>query len=818
MKQLFYTSCKPQEGLKGRAGLQVRAASRNAGEFALQAAVRYAYYFLPLGEEFRPDLVKPEDAPIRLAFLQTPELGPAAVHAVYYGLDPASGRPGNPFVHMVWQDEAEQLDAYRVLLSWQSPFWQTDAQGRGQELEDVARLPDDGLDESVLRECAEEEGWREQVSFLLNAFLQLEEGQQVFLVGEPFQIVGLLLAVARLVPGGARRQLTFTTYERDVEGQSAKFVGTTWGKLGSGYDLPDHCYAGRGVTLNLKSGRRSSGLAELEYTRHAVRALCEEKLESDVDPFLRFCDECGLTSPRDLQAAFRSFAPALSPTDLGRADLEAVFRYPPLARHAFESSAFRLQLLAVMESDPPLVGEFAAPLRAHLAAQPEAAAALAEQAYQDLLERARAGATARFDSFRQHILPLLGGAPNLLLRLFRELADQQQPLPCQSLPAATWLSLNGIWQSDRQTLAEKAPLARWLLAGDADQFQQLLAAVGDRQLLLRIWSLNLRQGLRPSADTLRQFFAEPGFVALVLQNLAQRHPHALPHATRLLDTAPAGYLLQLLEQTDEPDLGWLLPLLDGLDIRDGETLLKKYGAALLPRAAGEPAWDRFLTRLEAADHALLVRHKRVAEVYETALEQGCLSDRQLGQRIRGWGFVQQLLEQGFLLARPAELQKRLEPIQSDLETLEDGKYLDDLFLTLARAGDAQEAVFKFGPALLSSTARETALLRSWQGICRAVLADRRLAREQGFVKQLLRIRAGVIAPKQEDRELFQNQPVLDDAGVVLVKGLPSRTREAINKECRQWPRRSQELWREWSDANQSLYTRFRNWLGRRGQV
>jgi len=595
MKQLYYTSCKQGAGLQGRAGLQVRAASPGVTENTLRAATRYCYYYLPFGDEFRPDILSPQDAPIRFAFLQTQELGPIALQAVYFGVDPASGRPGNPFVHMVFEDVDKKLDALKVLASWRSPFWQADAKDSGKELEPVASLPGDGLADEALIEYTKHEGWSKKVAFLLNAFLQIDTVQQIFIVGEPSEIIGMLFAVARLIPPGMRRTLSFSTYERDVEGQVAKFVGTTWGKTAAVRDLPEYLYSGRAVSLNLKTGRSSDGVQDLSYTGFAIEALNQDTLSESVDPFLSLCEKSQVAEPRHLESVYKHIF-AQTSDSLDEQDMEAVFRYPALKGHALRIDTFCTKLVAALEEESEHLAKFVDPLTSHISTDKEAATAFSNGLFAALLNRINSGGSKQLEVLLRQALPILPDANQLLVRVFRHFADQQRP-PYQAMPLEKWLFLVQIWLDTRLVADDTSRMNRWLLSSDADGLGQLLNLVSDGDTQLRIFKLNLENGVRPKSEA--------------------------------------------------------------------------------------------------------------------------------------WGA---------------------------------------LFVQLARDGDALSAVFEFGPAIISSEPPTAAIVRdAWQKLCDAVCSDKKSREDQGFLKDLFRIRLGVIGPDESSRAIFLEDHKLETVGKKLLR-------------------------------------------------
>ncbi len=805
MKQLFYTSCKQGDGLQARAGLQIRAASDDVGEQAMHAAVKYCYYFLPFGDEFRPDIVKPEDAPIRFAFLQTPELGAVALQAIYYGIDPASGRPGNPFVHLVFQDESKMLDGYRVLASWQSPFWMRDAKGAGKQLSEVGELPQDGLDDSILSECAEEEQWRDNVEFLVRAFLQLEESQQIFIVGDPPDIVGMLLAVARVLPVGLRKKLSFSTYERDIEGQLAKFVGTTWGTLPSQRDLPEHCYAGRAVTLNLKSGRRSEGLMDLSYTGFAVEAICDGALETTLDPFLAFCDRCGLAEARDLQLLFETYYPARSQKRLDAANLDAVLRYAVLTKHAFSSQEFCDEMVGMLEGDAELLERYTEPVRTSLTGHEEAKDAFSEYMFEAFLNRAEDGAIARLSLLREAVLPLLPTEQQILVRVFRHFADQQQS-PSRRLAGEVWLYLCRIWLGMPEAQQDGPRFAGWLVAEDAQALVGLVRSVSDQSMQLRVLQLNFVKSEEAASGALRRLLGNTELVGDLLQQVADAGSEHLDRVVKAIrSSARAGYLLELMSAVDRPDTGWILPLLPTLGARDGERFLVDYGRWMLEGCGDTEDFQAFLTRIEAQDHKLLIGKKEVWQLYRECTRRGLLSDEQLLRRIRAWELVDLLIEQGFQGQQVPEIRGQLQCI---LPVIRGAKIDEQLFISLARDGNAVDAVFDWGPAIVTSEQPSPSDIRlAWLNLCEAVLADKRAASDRHFVTTMFRIRVGAVAPDENARQVFLVEPRLERPGVRLLKKMPQKYRAGLNRESRQWPEASQEAWQNWTKRSEGLLTK-----------
>ena len=120
VKQLYYTSCEAGKSVGGSSGFQVRAASFGLSPDRIRAALRYVGYSLPPTME--PTESTAATAPVRLALLDTPDVGRLLCQSRYVGKDPTTGRYGNFFTHLLF-DVPDELDGGRAILCWGNSFW-----------------------------------------------------------------------------------------------------------------------------------------------------------------------------------------------------------------------------------------------------------------------------------------------------------------------------------------------------------------------------------------------------------------------------------------------------------------------------------------------------------------------------------------------------------------------------------------------------------------------------------------------------------------------------------------------------------------------
>ena len=806
MRQLYYTSCRKNAGLQDRAGLQVRAASAGTDLGMLDAAVKFCYYYLPFGSEYRTDRVQPEDAPIRFAFLRTPELGPIALQAVYAGIDPASGRPGNPFVHLVFDDARETLDAYTVLSSWQSPFWKRVASDDRKELDEIGDLPADGVDESILAECAEEEGWRRNVAFLLDAIQHIEDSGQIFIVGEPPEIVGMLFAIARVLPRTLCKALTFTTYEKDIEGQYAKVVGTWWGSQPTDQDLPEHCYAGRRAALNLKSSRRSEGIPAHSYTQYILDQIVKDALAESVDPFLHFCEESGLASAAELDRFFQLHQATQKRMQLKEEHIQVAFANERSLSQVLASATFLANLLAAMEREPQLHRVVVDRLPDYLARDHQAAEGFAAHVYQELAARVRDGNDEGLRSLCRTVVPVVGHSERLWLRLFQELSDEKA---ASQLTTKVRLRLLEMWGAIPLIVEDQQRFAGWLHI-PPEGLESILDALPTTPL--RAWAVcvNLVAGNLPSSSAVVHILKQPQVVAAVFETVASNYSDELPDVVQLYrQTAPSGYLASLLAATKRLHPGWLVPFLSTIEPAHMGEFLAQYGQRLLSVIGQQPEFQRLLVAFEADYGDSLGRSPPILELFNAAIREGTLNSPQLVQRVEAWNFIKELADRGIRNVTPDEIRRRLACLREVTDTMHDYDAYHDVFHAFARSPlrDLENIVYEFGPSILSATAPPAPgdIRDSWLCLCTAANDDRQLASQTSFLIELFRICAGVTLSAHHRGEAFLSQPALEPTALTVFESLPKAARTQLASRQSRWPIGSRRLWRQWNESRKGFF-------------
>ncbi|MCG8649740.1 MAG: hypothetical protein MI861_07900, partial [Pirellulales bacterium] len=177
MKQLYYTSCKEGKSVSGRSGFEVRAHSAGIDPAVLVAAIRYAGYVVD------PELLTDQDftseKSLRLACLQTPELGRIICHSLYLGTDETTGRQGNFFSHLLLDlpDSVSPADAIRC---WGQDFWQTRDGDFALELAEVDKLPNGSASmEAQFFECLRDPAFRDVFGWFLHAFVSTQGQKQI---------------------------------------------------------------------------------------------------------------------------------------------------------------------------------------------------------------------------------------------------------------------------------------------------------------------------------------------------------------------------------------------------------------------------------------------------------------------------------------------------------------------------------------------------------------------------------------------------------------------------------------------------------------
>ena len=302
MKQVLYTSCEAGKSLGGDEGFQVRAASAGIGPERIRAAVPYMAYGLPV--QLHPLQLAPASSPVRLAFLNTPALGPILCHSVSAGLDPSAHRPGNFFSHLLI-DAPPTLIAEAAIKTWGSDSWR---QADGpfdvtlpdiEEINAAEALTDEALQQFLSSECGQK-----VFRFVLAAMLTTEADWRIFLAAPSQDVALCVYGLTRVLPEGCQGMLTFSTYESQPLNCPARVVGT-WAGDSAETDMPSSCYFGRAVGYNSCTGRASQVAFEGDFIDLAVTAATTGD-RNRLDDLRAVCDHCGIDHPALLNLVCRT--------------------------------------------------------------------------------------------------------------------------------------------------------------------------------------------------------------------------------------------------------------------------------------------------------------------------------------------------------------------------------------------------------------------------------------------------------------------------------------------------------------------------------
>lgn len=225
IEQLWYTWS--DIGLEGsHTGFRIRAASpglRNLRGARALSLSWYLRYNLPPGV---PETLPPAEAPVSLSFLHT-NYGPMLTHKVYVGQE-GWGRTGNYFVHLLLLPAS--LTARTASELWGSSLWQCSDVPLSRQAPDALKpLSLDDLDVAARGQkpafdfFTVEDALRRSIC----AFLAPNREQQRLTIdGHSAQIAAVIWGLTHSIPTSLLPDLTFTTYEDEVQKCKATIIGT----------------------------------------------------------------------------------------------------------------------------------------------------------------------------------------------------------------------------------------------------------------------------------------------------------------------------------------------------------------------------------------------------------------------------------------------------------------------------------------------------------------------------------------------------------------------------------------------------------------
>ena len=283
-----------------KVGHRIRAASPGLSDPTnplVQMLETYSQYMLPDGVDGFDTI--PEQAPLSLSLddLTGTSYGRILVNKRFTGRD-AGGRASLFFSHLLYSPTAATFQAKDAILLWRAPFWRLSDKGQGssialprlsqqeapQEYADYSNGPLQGryegkYERATFKRIAPPKWQKPDFSkihaclrFVIQAYLLSQQGyqqgyQQIYLAAPPDVVADVLFGLTRCLPRPLLTKLTFSTYERSVEGKNFLLVGTCWDQqTRSTLDLPAACYTEH-LAYNAFSGAYTP-LQEIPLVQH----------------------------------------------------------------------------------------------------------------------------------------------------------------------------------------------------------------------------------------------------------------------------------------------------------------------------------------------------------------------------------------------------------------------------------------------------------------------------------------------------------------------------------------------------------------------
>lgn len=220
MEQLWYTWSSV--GFGRATGFRVRAASPGLVD-VVSSLDRFEPLALHLGydlpDEREADALPPKDVATCLAFIR-PGKDPREpqrilVNKRFSGFD--FEHRAYPFCHLL-SAFPPNFTARDAISLWKSDSWQYSAETLDADNRSLPSPPDD-----LARQLpgplknADVQEVRPELPFVIQAFLLLlGKGQRLFIAAHPDAVARMIWGLTRVVPSGLLKNLTFSTYEKDV--------------------------------------------------------------------------------------------------------------------------------------------------------------------------------------------------------------------------------------------------------------------------------------------------------------------------------------------------------------------------------------------------------------------------------------------------------------------------------------------------------------------------------------------------------------------------------------------------------------------------
>ena len=303
MEQFLYTLCSHEESLFGGSGQQIMAATPGLDRNELNRMVKHAAYLLP-GDY--SSYKRPGDFPRRFGRITPQSGGSLVINSTYLGKDPTSGRPGHFISHVLVTGEGDSLDALDIFNLWQAPFWITEKPARKIEMPQLPRQGSGHLTRQSMQQFLEADPRRQEwLSFLVRAYLSLESHKRVFIACPAEEAIWWCYGIAALLPRTYTRDMTFSTFERNMDDLYSRVVCTSWSQPID--DLPSVCYGVGGFGLNTYTGRHEPEPKQSQYVADAVTIASDAKRLRILDDFLPTTEGVVLSEPAKFDIVWKAY-------------------------------------------------------------------------------------------------------------------------------------------------------------------------------------------------------------------------------------------------------------------------------------------------------------------------------------------------------------------------------------------------------------------------------------------------------------------------------------------------------------------------------
>ncbi len=602
MKQLYSAGPLPTSDSHDAAGEHaapvaaappaVKASSAGLGPDRVYATLPLTGYAPPPGR----DAEERAPLPVRLALLNSPSTGRVLTHVAPTG--------GGYFAHALL-DLPATTDAQTAIQTWGSPLWQRHDPETAADLPDLPYLPvADVLDDAALKEWLAAPARRDLLEFALAGLLSGPADGRVFLAAPADDVARVVYAVTRALPPALVDDFTFSTYESDPLGCYARLVGHD---PGPGHELPDACYSGFGVGLNVYTGRRSELRVEVPFAAFAVKCLADGDY-SPLDEFRGNWQRLGLRDASQFDLVYRL---ARGTGTLTKDEATEALAHPPLAAWVSARADALKQFLDWALDDRQFASVSFGRAVVALRQKPDVVAKLAETVKQHGLAAIKTGDRERASVALEVILPM--AAPAKANAVWGEvLAQATDP---STLPwDLRWHLLPRLVRfkhpSGPVTAVDKA-LAKWLDV-PAEKLGELLAIELPRAYHQAAAKACLARDAEPVATVARAVASQPALVQYLLQ----------PSDTVSEDRAVELYDALL---TEAPDHAWFEDVLanaasfpagrrnrffesvQAAGRVDADRLIRARGPTLFDLFTGQSGLDKLARKLFAEIPADLLR-------------------------------------------------------------------------------------------------------------------------------------------------------------------------------------------------------------------